>query len=214
MDVLIDELRQRWNATCYWDEDGFTGLPHRYYMLLVASEWSGEKTAFVYDFEDAREAMAFVRFCLVPGSLTNDTEAPDVTDIMELAGGCFETGSQRFALMAELLAACDAMLVSSTPVGGGAVDHVIDTFNRTFASSVDGGGDELMHAHRIEAHGGLADILRASDLEDESEWAADMDEAFEHAELASLVRHHELDDDDLRHLALAGSFLERYPYTS
>jgi hypothetical protein len=209
----VDELRKRWSEEPYCETSSASVTrPGRYYLLLRASGFMGDSVTFLTDFDDARNAAAFARYCLAPAALAANCAAPAPTEFDDLVEECFPANSRRLTTWAEFLTACEAVLSERAAGQVEGLERLARAFNATFTYMVDGEPWQLYQIYQIKSHGDLTAMLAGSGLLDE--WRSGLmgdDPPSEHAELAALVAEHRLDENNPEHLALANEYFIEYP---
>ena len=145
------------------DASGPTRQGGRYYILLWTTGWSGRIAQLLYDFVNAREAVAFVRYQLLPGVLTGQPNAVTPANVRLRAMRFFmhdSRGREAFELLVEW---SEAIHFTDAPPLDAEVDSVIEAFNTAFAGASE--TDERPPTwHRILGYSPLARVLGARDL--------------------------------------------------
>ena len=75
----------------------------RYYVFLHTVGWEGRLAALLYDFEDVREAVEYVRHRFIPAAMTGAPGAPGPSDVRAQAKMYFPAGSPRLESFVELV---------------------------------------------------------------------------------------------------------------
>ena len=192
------------------DASGPTRQGGRYYILLWTTGWSGRIAAFLYDFVDAREAVAFVRYGLVPGAMTGLPAAYRRANIRMRALKFFmhdSRGREAFELLTEW---GEGIYFAEEPPLDAEVDSAMEAFNTAFACPSDTDDEHPPTWHRILGYGSLARVLGACGLVEElyERHEEDPDEPYEYGQLAALLANGEFDEREAEHLDLAQEYLD------
>jgi len=182
----------------------------RYYILLWTTGWSGRIAKFLYDFVDAREAVAFVRYHLLPGVITSQPDAVTPADIRLRALWFFLHDSRGLDAFELLVEWSEAIHFTDAPPLDAEVDSVMEAFNTAFACASETDDEHPPTRHRILGYGPLARVLGACGLVEElyERHEEDPDEPYEYGQLAALLANGEFDKREAEHLDLAREYFD------
>lgn len=198
------ELQAHWAAQDLPEVSAFADAPGRLYVAIVFTQWMAADWVQTCTFDDAQDAAAFIRFCLMPGLAFYSPNPND--DMRAYAIQQYGEDSEELRHFDDLTALAERAAEGPKEVAAELIDEIIQRFN------------DLYHGFpELEGFGSLAAVLSKGKLREwlDEELDADPEDAdeddFPHAALARLVATGAFDESDSRHLQLADDYLSVLP---